>query len=216
MTRHKKVMPFRFLDLPPELRNHVYEYALIDSTMTDRLRPRREPRKKHDRITAITRRNLLATCRQIRKEAPPVYYGSNHFATDGRENEVRQWLRAIGKNAVHALRSLVVDYSWDVCECMPLDSPEYSSITIKLSSKGTGKSRVRWVEMTTRTVVHYVGCPCEVEEEEELEEVDDWEAFARDLAGIFKTARNTKIRWEAFDGELLNEQSSGREFLDEC
>ncbi|KAK5704352.1 hypothetical protein LTR97_003370 [Elasticomyces elasticus] len=58
----------RLLDLPPELRNAIYEYALVI----------------HQPITISktsqwTQPGLLRACKQIRQEAAPIYYGMNQF-----------------------------------------------------------------------------------------------------------------------------------------
>lgn len=59
--------PFRFSDLPPELRNRIYKHALVDE----------EP--VCITTSGYDRPPLVSTCRQIRKEAIEIYYAGNVF-----------------------------------------------------------------------------------------------------------------------------------------
>lgn len=63
--------PVPFLDLPGELRNHIYRYSLVtvDSiAITD-----------GGKVPLWMPPAVLATCRQIRNEALPIYYIENSF-----------------------------------------------------------------------------------------------------------------------------------------
>lgn len=67
-----------FLDLSAEIRNIVYEYAVVmpfvirnDDTSY------KNDRKCRDRITACF--NFMQTCRRVYKEASPVFWGCNTF-----------------------------------------------------------------------------------------------------------------------------------------
>ncbi|EME86451.1 uncharacterized protein MYCFIDRAFT_172201 [Pseudocercospora fijiensis CIRAD86] len=55
------------LKLAPELRNRIYEHALIADSEVVKMRSHTKPP------------GLLATCRQIRSEAQAMYYNQNHF-----------------------------------------------------------------------------------------------------------------------------------------
>jgi hypothetical protein len=57
---------FRFLDLPPELRNHVYAYAMASTKMHD-LRDVREPA-------------LAAVSVQVRNEVLPIFFAESCFS----------------------------------------------------------------------------------------------------------------------------------------
>ncbi|KAK5743813.1 hypothetical protein LTR17_002435 [Elasticomyces elasticus] len=60
--------PSLLLALPPELRNRIWEHTLVS----------REPHVKIDKET-WRQPPLLRTCKQIRQEAGPMYYGLNKF-----------------------------------------------------------------------------------------------------------------------------------------
>ncbi|KXS99026.1 hypothetical protein AC578_6140 [Pseudocercospora eumusae] len=59
--------PCHLLDLAAELRNHIYEYALIEDDAITFSRSK------------IAQPGLLRTCRQIREETRPIYYCRNDF-----------------------------------------------------------------------------------------------------------------------------------------
>ncbi|KAK5721799.1 hypothetical protein LTR15_006391 [Elasticomyces elasticus] len=70
------IMPFPFLQLPPEIRNTIYELSIPDGG--DRTLPSPCGCHVHDgettREPAITK-----VCRQIRTESLPIYYDYNHL-----------------------------------------------------------------------------------------------------------------------------------------
>ncbi|KAI9692095.1 MAG: hypothetical protein M1820_009530 [Bogoriella megaspora] len=87
--------PFRFLELPAEIRNLIYELLLISARQP-------VPMHKFEKSSGVFRGrydfpgrlnpenedwpygaipvNILATCRQINKEAAPILYGKNVFS----------------------------------------------------------------------------------------------------------------------------------------
>lgn len=68
------VQPFRFLDLPPELRNRIYEYCVTspdDLLLPAACRHSSEPQAVQPPITR--------TCRQVRGEALPLFNQLNVF-----------------------------------------------------------------------------------------------------------------------------------------
>ena len=54
-----------FLDLPPELRNTVYELTLVSETPIKPFEDRQQP-------------TISKVCRQVRAESLPVYYSLTH------------------------------------------------------------------------------------------------------------------------------------------
>ncbi|TKA72565.1 hypothetical protein B0A49_06034 [Cryomyces minteri] len=63
--------PFPFLKLPPELRNVIYNLALVECHTVRML------------VRPMTKQPALArVCRQVRNECLPIYYGNNHFQRD--------------------------------------------------------------------------------------------------------------------------------------
>ncbi|CAK3969910.1 Hypothetical predicted protein [Lecanosticta acicola] len=77
-------VPFRFLDLPPELRNRVYCYALESAEEIGLQQPswiegpqpiREPPSRRSEKLTI----QLLATCKLVHKEATPILYANNTF-----------------------------------------------------------------------------------------------------------------------------------------
>lgn len=92
-----------FARLPPELRNHIYFLALVNSDQTQVKR----------RISKFWKApSLLQTCSQIRTEALPIHYGNNTFTIihwDALE-AIEIWLRAIGPNARGFLRKVHMGY----------------------------------------------------------------------------------------------------------
>jgi len=59
------------LDLPPELRNRIYERALSSAVTDGQIEMRKD--------IPHTETNVLATCHQIRKEAAGLYHSALHF-----------------------------------------------------------------------------------------------------------------------------------------
>ena len=80
----------RLLQLPSELRNRIYELALIQ------LNPIRLPLGQSER----DKRALLRTCHQIHDEAVGIYYGNNAFVADCGacflNADLICWLRGLG------------------------------------------------------------------------------------------------------------------------
>ena len=118
-----------FLSLPPELRNRVYEYALVSDTAiefrvsrfrsrtldTDALRMKRDQttRKLKERLSReLEQPPLTRTCRVIRDEALPVFYGNNTFLIGDWWIHCRKWMLAwlqrLGPQKRSMLRHLIV------------------------------------------------------------------------------------------------------------
>ena len=59
---------FRFMDLPPELRNWVYQYALLE--------------RRIQRLRCFTTPALSRVCRQLRNETLPIFFYLNTFVAE--------------------------------------------------------------------------------------------------------------------------------------
>ncbi|KAI7491799.1 hypothetical protein KC367_g9262 [Hortaea werneckii] len=84
---------FRFLDLPPELRNAVYEQALSVGVVHI---PREPKAARRVRPPA-----LLHVCRQIRQESSPFYYATNTFCLCISDADTRfaiKWLHIFARS----------------------------------------------------------------------------------------------------------------------
>lgn len=82
-----------FSKLPTELRNQVYEMVLVDDTSS--IRVFHKPKECQPPFA------LLGTCREIRRQAAPIYYGQHAFFVFGHDRaEVNgvmvDWPRALG------------------------------------------------------------------------------------------------------------------------
>ncbi|KAK5127818.1 hypothetical protein LTR85_004934 [Meristemomyces frigidus] len=65
--------PFRFLDLPPELRNRVYDDLVVTEA------PLLPSACQHTSRPSAAQPDITRVCRQIRQEALPMFYGLNQF-----------------------------------------------------------------------------------------------------------------------------------------
>ena len=113
-TQNDEQKPFAFQKLPPELRNHVYQHAVIEEDVIDLsdinrkerswgLRGAEEGRVTSRQIQRIVRQPpLTRVCVEIRKEALPMFYRRNIFLLDLEHARRFQaistvkWLTAIG------------------------------------------------------------------------------------------------------------------------
>lgn len=137
-----------FLDLPPEIRNTIYELAL-----------RLENANNYDYEWYGVRPNqpvLTQTCRQIRLEALPMFYATTRFSGGlcfgWSENWPVEdigwlrWLKAIGPERSKLLRCLVLYCEWhdNQCDC-PLHWSEQKAL-LAIQQAGIPFAGAFWVE----------------------------------------------------------------------
>ncbi|KAK4503289.1 hypothetical protein PRZ48_006717 [Zasmidium cellare] len=69
----------RFMNLPPELRNRIYEFAVIDSKPIDLVEPDPTRKSRCRRSNKTVQPPLTLVCRQLRHEVLPIFYALNTF-----------------------------------------------------------------------------------------------------------------------------------------
>lgn len=119
--------PFRFLHLPPEIRNMVYELVVVDhSPLTtkiyrrvdgclpiDDVRAFQHKPSEETRFWGHSRLALLATCREAYFEARTLYYRENSFSIVS--YYASEFIQAINEDNQNQLRSLFIDCTSTVC-----------------------------------------------------------------------------------------------------
>lgn len=88
-----------FLDLSAELRNSIYELALLEDAFFN------NPNAFTSRRYKITEPALLRVCRQVRDESLHVFYGANTFWCND-TYITRRFLRALSPRKLAALRKV--------------------------------------------------------------------------------------------------------------
>lgn len=119
----------RLLDLPPELRNHIYEYLLLGGENEAPIRVTDCVPVEHWLPPTILQAGsedlwkppaILQTCQQIRGEATPVYYTTNTFdvVVDSRnlERTICRWLSALGPHTRDKIRTIHLGLMYDRLE----------------------------------------------------------------------------------------------------
>lgn len=99
----------QLLALPAELRNRIYQFALIDenaiSVVDIRIIMSWYRKQLAPKVIPIPEPGLLWTCRQISVEAMQIYYSNNLFTSDYRDNLI-VWLRDIGEKKSAMLKKV--------------------------------------------------------------------------------------------------------------
>lgn len=104
-----------FLDLPAEIRNHIYCDALVEPIDPVLLKPD---------APFIVEPALLRTSKQLRSEALPIFYGANTFESPGRSAFVH-FLRNFNPSKAVLLRNVHAFSPQDIADLQAeLTSPE--------------------------------------------------------------------------------------------
>ena len=124
-----------FLDLPPEIRNRIYELALGGNEVTpglvrkkkDGIYPGRVARyTTDDELAMATFKGMILSCRAIQAETEFLLYSSNTFHVMPPFNGVT-WIRLLGEKKRAAIRSIHLDYArrtrpwWDLNDTLELE-----------------------------------------------------------------------------------------------
>lgn len=107
--------PPTLLTLPPELRNRIWEFALIEDgpiTVPATFIIRGPIKDQYAVSYQLNTPGLLATNKQIRREALPIYYSGNIFATNSRV-DTYTFLRRLSAEQRSMLTRLQVNFIQD-------------------------------------------------------------------------------------------------------
>lgn len=141
--------PFRFLDLSAELRNSIYELALISDEPID--------------LISSNHTALPQVSRQLRTETHDIFYSSNCFLLYQREERARhdhrteQWLSVIGAKNVARIRKL----HW-VNGPFSSSSLELQQVPSRLSLNGSSYFKLELVAAGTEESLEYAFQPAEL------------------------------------------------------
>lgn len=134
-----------FLDLPPEIRNIIYEYAVVQD---------KPIRFTYDKGRAARQPYLARVNRQIRWECLPIFYGQNIFATP----EIYTFLQALTPENRKSVQNLYVDWRWrrvenaeatlqNAIKCLKYESYEGITRRIKTSLRVGRSEKEVWVDL---------------------------------------------------------------------
>ncbi|EME46672.1 hypothetical protein DOTSEDRAFT_22715 [Dothistroma septosporum NZE10] len=114
--------PFKILDLPPEIRNQIWEYVVVSLCLIN---------------ISYAVPPLTQASRQLRNESRGIYFADNSFRLNlglynpGKRTNLYRlfcWLVAIGPDARVQINKVVIMFYWDVfcldCAPGPLDIPK--------------------------------------------------------------------------------------------
>lgn len=103
---------FYFLDLPPEIRNHIYEYIFADSTTTIQTPAHgKQPLIKHtisDNVDRFGLPALLEANRQIGSEAIGVFYANTTIVANDSQRLIA-FLKGVEKKHRKGIKSVQVE-----------------------------------------------------------------------------------------------------------
>ena len=102
LSRSETRIPFRFADLPGEIRNQIYRWVLVQSTQPVKLV------KNHGPGPRLKDLAIIFTNRLIYLEAMPIFLSHNTFFIKGRRTE-HTWLRRMRPEGRSELRNLTLE-----------------------------------------------------------------------------------------------------------
>lgn len=140
-TVEKMFIPSAILQLPEEIRNRIYTYAMFPKGTTYAPRPHFSPSS----CWRIKPPALLRTCYEMRRQALKIYYG--HFHVTARSIEdVIPFLRSLNPDAHAALGKLSLKYDWYDAEHQAINQQVDKALAV-LKMAGVGLKRAA-VEVT--------------------------------------------------------------------
>ena len=168
----------RFLDLPAEIRNAIYDLVLKGSDTLE-IRHRHVFEINHDSARALTQ-----VSKQIRVECLPIYYTSNNFLLLSMDDCIA-WLKVVGHDCRH-LRTLVLGDG--VLEGASWASPKmYRFNRVKVSCRLSTMSRLG-SGISALTTEDDVGDGTKAQAESRLKVIEDG---TKDLGPIDITVSGT-------------------------
>lgn len=130
-----------FLALPAEIRNRIYSLALVNPD------PVRIPFSTYKRLDLEP--GLLATNKQIRAEAPKMFYAENTFVCSGDVRETLKFIHSLGPEKMDMLTELRV-----------LDKPAPRYV-LGYGDWSAEDVKSMWLRYLIEQVSLLLGCPVE-------------------------------------------------------
>ncbi|KAK3706927.1 hypothetical protein LTR37_012426 [Vermiconidia calcicola] len=91
--------------IPAELRNRIYELALVHDDHIYIDRPMNKGPRGYDKVSGSYPPHLLSTSRQVHNEATQIYYGGNAFFSPSLDATLT-WISAIGQERWNMVREI--------------------------------------------------------------------------------------------------------------
>lgn len=118
------------LKLPAELRNRIFELALIEDKPIDMGTWGKNPDRRdgaavlcaYRMVVGASEPSLLRTCQNVRKEGLPIYYGQNvfHYSSAFAPNSWKDWLAKINPEKVKMVNQFRVGLDWSCPDPPPM------------------------------------------------------------------------------------------------
>ena len=103
-----KAQPFEFFNLPPEIRNMIYQQALLASKPLELRAPGLLAAEEGNRPDTA----IMATCKQVQAEARPVFYSINSLVIEERavlSHHLKATPQPLRRLKLHAIKHVVLD-----------------------------------------------------------------------------------------------------------